>query len=511
MVKLKTSVRGSIKKPVFFIPPLSILLVWALLYLPHLRHSPSWYGDETGALILARNLVEGSLSIGALQMTYLHTYFPLQPGFLFVAGLFANAANGDILGARFLNALLALAIAFLIYFKARFKVGFMPAWFGAGVFLTFAQSVIHFRWIYPHDAVALGFTVALLYLMRAARRRNDWIAGSGLAIAAISHPLFIHGAIASILCRLKKPSSWIRIAIPPSLVLASTVLLITWYYWPEDWLLSDFKNLLSFYRGSSEATVGQSGILANLYRFYTQDLFHLASLICLLVCIRKKTYQIAVFGICISVLLLQNRQNLPVFYYQAIVLSPIFGLAWAAALSRLGKLVRRRLNGLRLERGIYAAAFVAPIMSAAVQLPDVFGGTLTSRNHFWVTQNSREVEQCADWVNGNSDGAGVVVASSNIGWLLKPPSVDLLQVVVWSGRPTEYFRSGMDRRRFLFPLDIDRVQFVVIGDIDQRWTLHQPNVGQIVQRFIDERWPIVWQSENYVVLKNPNYRVKANP
>jgi hypothetical protein len=58
------------------------------------------------------------------------------------------------------------------------------------MFLCYSQSIIHFRWIYPHNAVALGFAVSLLSLLCSSRPAHDWSAGVGLAVAAAAHPLF---------------------------------------------------------------------------------------------------------------------------------------------------------------------------------------------------------------------------------------------------------------------------------------------------------------------------------
>ena len=51
----RRSLRG-IKAPLFWWPLGSLLLVWGLLYLPHLRDSPACYGDETGTLLIGRDL-----------------------------------------------------------------------------------------------------------------------------------------------------------------------------------------------------------------------------------------------------------------------------------------------------------------------------------------------------------------------------------------------------------------------------------------------------------------------
>ena len=117
--------------------------------------------------------------MGAISLTFWHVYFPYQPIYAWLAGLFALGTAGDILGARFLNALIALAIAVLLCFWGRWRLGAIPAWFGALIFLCYSQSIIHFRWIYPHNLVALGFTVSLLSLLRSSRPAHDWSSRSG--------------------------------------------------------------------------------------------------------------------------------------------------------------------------------------------------------------------------------------------------------------------------------------------------------------------------------------------
>ena len=68
---------------------------------------------------------------------------------------------GTLFGARLLNAFLALAIGVTIYIGGRGVVGHFPAWFGALMFLGYSQSVIHFRWICPHNAVAFGLLISV--------------------------------------------------------------------------------------------------------------------------------------------------------------------------------------------------------------------------------------------------------------------------------------------------------------------------------------------------------------
>jgi 4-amino-4-deoxy-L-arabinose transferase-like glycosyltransferase len=455
--------------------------------------------------MIGRNLFAGRPEIGSIWLTFCHTYHPIQPGYLWMVGMFSSAFGGDIFGARLLNTFIALGISLFIFLLGRAKFGILPAWFGALIFLTFSQSVIHFRWVYPHNAVALGFTVSVLFLLRPNRPENDWRAGFGLALATISHPLFVHGALAAALCRIKRPSALIRLAIPPTIALLITLAAIQIYYQPANWLLEDIAALAKFYIGSDGHSVQHAGLLGTFYRFYTQDLFHFLTLLCFILCFRRSYYPIAIFGFLISVLLLQNRQNLQVFYYQAIVLAPLFAMAWAVMLRTVGIFLRRNILTRRLDKFLRYAVFALPLALALAQVPAVVQAQLLPKNFPWVTQDVTEVEFAARWLNLNAQPDDLIVANSNIAWLLKSKNVDFLQAVVWKGLPTTYFADGLPRERFQFAADLELAKFVVIGDIDWAWTFYQMNVDTLLKQLSREKWKIVWQGNHYLILRNPRF------
>ncbi len=175
------------------LPAAILIACWMLLYLPHLRTSPGWYGDETNTLLMSRAILKGDPALGPIWLTYWHSFVPYYPGYLLGAGAFSALTSQDITGARLFNTLLALATAFVIFFQGRARFGILPSLFGALVFLTYFQDVIHFRWVYPHNAVALGFAILAVYLIRKSSPHNDWMAGIGLAVAALAHPLSATG------------------------------------------------------------------------------------------------------------------------------------------------------------------------------------------------------------------------------------------------------------------------------------------------------------------------------
>ncbi len=492
---------GRIRRLLLWGPILILTLGWAALYLPHLRTNPGWYGDETSVLLIGQNLLRGESAIGAIRITHWHTYYPMQPVYELVVGMFSFLTGGDILGARFSNALIALAISLAIFVLGRSRLGILPAFFGASLLLTFQQSIIHYRWTFPHNAVGLGFALTVLYLLRPSSPRTDWKAGGGLALAALSHPLFVHGAVAAFLCRLKRPAAWIRMALPPALALALVWLAITIQYWPKPWLVEDLGHLARYY---SDDSGRQLGFLANAWNFFRQDAFHTGTLIAIFLCATRRFYPIGLTAVVLSSLLLNNRQNLPVFYYQTMIVVPVFCLAWAGALAVLTRRLRRLHVTPPIRRLVRAAPLALPGIYFLTALPAVWSGGLVPRNQYWVTQNMEEVEAAARWLNEHTTAGDLVIANWNIAWLLKARTADFLQATVWEGLTTEYLPEPVSRDRFRYPAGLAEAKYVVIGDIDQRYVLRLPNIVPNAIRQGLENWPVVWAGPNYSIMKNPN-------
>lgn len=486
------------------IPTVILIACWMVLYLPHLRTSPGWYGDETNTLLMGRSIVQGDPALGPVWLTYWHSFVPYFPGYLLGAGAFSALTSDDISGARFFNTLLALATSLVICFKGRARFGILPSLLGALVFLTYFQDVVHFRWVYPHNAVALGFAILAVYLIRKPSPGNDWMAGAGLAVAALAHPLFAHGAIGAFFSRLTYPKSWFRMAIPPAIVLVLTVTFILLKQ-GSSWLLDDLHKLVSFYSEYSEENGGGFKVFQNISRFYTQDLFHFGAIIFLIFSFRRRYFPLAIMLAVVSFLLLRNRQNLTVFYYQAIILTPLIALLWALGVASIGRILRRRIRSQLAQRSLLYGAFILPLSFAITQLPAIFTGKLIPRNQPWVTQNTEEVDNAAAWLNKQTSTEDLVIANSNLSWLLHAKSADFMQATLWRGVPTVFFPGGLNRDRFRYPVDIKAAKYLVIGDIDQVWTLGQENIAETLQMAGIEKWPIVWQGRYYLIVENPAF------
>lgn len=492
--------RSRLKNPAVIL--LLLLGLWALLYLPHLRTSPGWYGDETLTHSCSLALANGHPFHYALWNTFWHPHYPYQPGYSLINGLFAKAAGGDIAGSRFFNALLALATALAIAHLGKKCLGKLPALFAAVLFLCYAQSVIHFRMSYAHNAVGFGVVLMTLFLLEAPYWKNDLLAGLGLGIAAGAHPLFGYAAIAALLVRIRHPKSWVFLFAPAALVVGVTMLLI--YLRFGHWLIEDIVHLKNAFlsRGESDGSGWQS--VLNFWNFALQDWFHAGAFLGLLLCLRRRIFPIAVVGLLVAFFLVRNRQNLIVFYYQAVIVLPTLALGWGGFVYCVREFVDKQ--SAPWLRVLVLAFWIFPLASLAQMAPAALTGTLTPRNAYWVTQSTQEVEEAAAWVNAHTTPTDSVGGNANIAWLLHARTVPYLQMITWYGLTTQGYDNGNKRERFRYDASLEAAKYAIVGDIDQRWTMGEPNVGKLFDKMAEQNWPVVWRGENYLILANPRYQ-----
>ena len=126
-----------------------------------------------------------------------------------------------------------------------------------------------------------------------------------------------------------------------------------------------------------------------------------------------------------------------------------------------------------------------------------------SRNFHWCSQNVQEIETASAWLNERLTPDDLVICHQNIGWLLNCRTADYLQATAWSGRPTFTFEETPEKERFLYPADLHKAKYLVVADIDQRWSLSQPNVSWILEELAKDKWPVVWSGEFYLIVQNP--------
>jgi len=488
-----------------------VTIVCACLYLPNIRTSPAWYGDEGFALTAGLNLAHGIPVHGSFWNTFWNPYAPYQPFYEFCIGWAARLSGGDILGGRLVNSFFALITALIITLYGRKVLGFIFSFGAALIFLTFEQSVIHFRWIFTHNLIALGYALAFIGLSGKIKTKSNYFAGIGLGISALALPLSVYGLIAAALLRLRYPRSWLPVCGPYLLVTLASLALGFCLYPKQGFIWSDLVETFRFYVDASRENGGGFKFIENISRFFLQDAFHAFGLLMFLICLRGRAFAIGFGGLLISFLLLQNRQNLTVFYYQAIILTPLLAMAYGFGLRKIFLLVRRAgFQSKIIRRLSMSVPFIIAGLSFLVILPSSLKGTLKTRIDFWTTQSNQEVESAAHWINSRTTPEDLVICHQNIAWLLHARTADYLQAATWQGLSTWPFKRPLRKDQFRFEPKLDAAKFAVIADIDQRWTFGQPNIPTLIQTFDSEKWPLVWSGANYRVLQNPRFVSSQN-
>lgn len=496
------SARPALKRKLWAGSLVLLLVTWVALYLPNLRTNPGWYGDETLAITCGLDLVHGIQGNRCLWNTFWNPGAPYQPGYLLLVGSASQFFGGDILGGRFANTLLALGIALLICFYGRPILGTLPALFAALLFLTYEQTVIHFRWNFAHNLIALGFTISTLALARKARRRNDLTAGVGLGVAASAYPLFVYGLVPALLLRIKRPKAWPWLFGPTTLMVGISLILGLIVRWPEQFLTGDLLATAQFYTnasGKNGSSVAQ--IATNFWYFFTIDPWHELGFACLLLCLNRRLLAIGLSGLVISFLLLQNRQNLMFFYYQAVILLPLTAMAFGGTLQRAYLFLRRKgIRGPFLRKAQLGLIGV-PVVCGLILLPSSLTGSLLSRIAYWTVQSVPETENAAKWLNEHTTPEDLVICHTNMAWLLKARTADLLLATRWAGAPAWPYEKPMPATQYRYEPDLKRAAYVVVSEVDLRWTLSDPNVAVLMQPV--KKWPVVWSGENITILANP--------
>jgi hypothetical protein len=474
-----------------------VLAVWGALYLPNLSNCPRWYGDETITLGCGQDLVKGLFANRAVWNTYINPQFCYQPGYVFLVGLASTLSDREIGWPRLLNSLTALGIAWTCLRLLGRRIGISRALLIALLFLTYQQSVIHFRWVYAHNLTAFGLFVCFSTQCLRRNSTRSWQGGGGLAIAAAAHPLALHGGVAAFLNRWNQPKAWIPTLLPPLVV--GLVCLIPIWLWNIDWWWNDFQALRDFYAGYTRELGAGWQWPVNFLRFLSHDWLHVLGGVALIPCLFTSLRPIAVASLVLVALLTQNRQNLPVFYYQAVVVLPLLVACLGWGLFWLQRRFFRRWNWTRW------ALFLLPLFMFMHVAPQVWSAGLISRNNPWVVRSNQDHLRASQWLNQNTRPEDLVICHWNIGWLLRCRTADPMMSVAWEGMTTFTYEKGLLRQRFRYPAGLREAKYFVLTDIDRIWTLGQPNVSALFNEQTLSVWRPVFQNGSVLVLARPDF------
>ena len=470
------------------------MTLWAALYLPHLRTTPGWYGDETTAFCVARTLLHGQPHDQAM----LYIFAPYQALDLGVVALASGFFGGDIVAGRFVHALLALATAALILRYAVRWCGRSGAWVAAIVFLSASQALTCFRMVMPHCGVAFGAAAVILGLSGVPSRRRAAVAGVGLLVASGSH---VSGLL---LLPIALMGVWRRRRLWPTVFGPAGLYLVAWLIWGtlvvRPWLLSDLALLASRFGGAD--AVASMPAWQSLWGFVRLDALHAGGYAALVIVVLRRRWFWAAAVVGLTLLIVPSRPFIRVFYYPALPLLPLLSLGCGLVAHEVVR-VARRASPPRAALVQWVAVAAAVLGLALPAWNDVRRGVLHTPYSTFECQSPTEVQDAAAWLDAHTQPGDLVLANHDIAWLLHAQTANLLQLTLMSGYSTVFSPHGVPRERFLYDVSTARAKYVVIGDIDQRWTLHQEHVADALAPVVRDRWPSVWKGPTYEILENP--------
>lgn len=452
---------------------------------------------------IGKSLACGKAANRALYCTFFSYAAQYQPLFVFLVGVASNITGGDIIGGRFFSVSVGLATALVGFWFFHRRFGYLCGLAFALLCLGFNQAIIHYRWIYPHNLVGLSVLGAVAILMRPAKLPQDLKAGAFLVLGVGSHFLGFLNAAFLCLFRIKSFRSLAAVSLPPMIFFSAIFIWSTLLF--KNWPAEDLGNLIKIYNQHSAQNAGGLKLFKNFYFFFVQDYFHIAAFLGMLLCLRTRSSKLALSALGLSFLILRNRQNLTYFYYQAMIVFPLFCSVIAVGFYRTLNLLWRGL-GLQGEKLRWARCCLpfGCLLLALTSLPAVFRGQLPIRISPFVVQDIAGYESAAKWINDRTNDNDLVIAYWNFGWMLKCRNSDILMSTAWFGLPGgDVFDPPPERSRFRYPAGVEYAKFFVITDQDLLWAFNQPNVSVVLQRFKVFEWPIVFQTESVKVLKNP--------
>lgn len=480
-----------------------IFVVWCLAYFPNLRSSPGWYGDEFVSLMEGNAILSGKFENRALKYSFFSTFTNYQPwGALLYAGFAKALAGGDILGARILSITLALILVLLIYVELARRGAAWVGFCAALTILLAPQCTIHFRWVYPHFFVSIGVVwIALILSRNREAKGDDWRLGWGCAIAAVGHLLVVHVIAATLASRILRPRSWLKIIIPSSAVLLLALLL--GYYSAGSKLFLDLQELAGGYLGDSGRSTPLEKVF-NIYRFFFVDWFHILLFASFFGLALIRQWSLLAFSFLLSFAVIQNRPELPVFYYQSMIFIPLLIFNLILCLFVAGEKLSAKFKSRMPLNIAKVTCLLFPFVFAGPALQNSFAGSHGPRNSHWVAPRHSDLEETAKWINQNTNPQDLVIAFWDVGWLLRSRWTDPMQCAIWSyGNFPYFYNRPRDRSEFLFPADLGQAKFILVGPLDLRWTYGQGTIPILLKEFGVESWPTVYQTETTRVLKNP--------
>jgi hypothetical protein len=519
---------------------IGLVAVWALLFLPHLRTSPNWYGDEGEWMEKCWQFAHGTTRIGPIVNDFVYPY-PYPPLYMAVTGGLLRVFGNDVVVGRALGAVTALAAAALLFWvgcRLRDKTfGF----FCAAAFLVYSEADINFRWVRSHPfagTLALACVGFLVRYVQEKRLRDAALAGLMCALATgtnyFTYPLI--GAVVVTVAIV----NWRHAFLAGVVACSYAGLFVAWYCATRGWTqLMDHAHLLT-----SVAANEVKPTLAGEISRYVQNVWNIgfntpsrigmrgveswdwwlriAWIGFLFLPVKDWRFRLWI-PFCLLVLMygvFKKLNNVPLFFYPATIFLPLMAVGFAGVVTWLGE-GARRLGAPRALPGIVVCGIFGLM---------TLQGAWT---HFdtkidqWTQRSSVDAEAAMRFVNEHTTADDFVIVPKQIYWLVKSAGKKsmLTYCARYNGVDNDMpVPTHIPRELYWFDCRLENAKYVVMEFGVQEVTLPDGRraqlpvgidavytvpvlrgVREVVQQMQQENWPVAFQQGAYVVLSNPRF------
>lgn len=527
---------------------LLVLTLWALLYLPHLRSNPNWYGDEGEWMDASWSLIHGHPRVDAVHNDFLYPY-PYPPLYLLLNGSLLRLFGNDLLVGRAFGAVVALGVTFLLYWVGGRLRDKSFGWLCALSFLVYPEAVMNFRWARGHCLGGLLVLAAVGFLVRYVqeKRLRDIVLAGLLGALATATVYWTYPVVGIVIL-----TAWFinRKHVPWAVVtsLAWVILFVAGYSLVQpggiDQLMAQVKRLDA---GSSPSFLkNQIRIIQNLFSFLfmtpARGLNHKPWIDFYPVCvglglmvfpIRRFHAWVVFWTVAMTYAVFKGRDNISIFMYPAMVFLPLMALSVAGLFARCADLIQRFLK---------PKSFVIPWMPAILMLV-LWGGVSIygSFNHFrtkidlWTQYSVADAEAALDYINSHTTAADFVIVPKQVSWRVKHARKCMLTFSLnYEGQTTDMWPTLIERDRFWFDCRWRNAKYIVLASgvdaagrkprgIDLVFSRNSKSFEDAVAVMMREKWPIVHASTPHVeavtlapdqqwpVVVEGEYLIFANP
>jgi len=530
---------------------LGLIIVWALLFLPNLRTSPNWYGDEGEWMEKSWTIIHGTPRVGPVKMDFVYPY-PYPPVYMVVNGALLRLFGYDLGVSRALGAVTGLAAACILFWigsRLRDRAfGFLCA---AG-FLVYSEAVINYRWVRGHPfggTLALAAVGFLVRYVQEKRFRDAVWAGVFCALATGSH-YFNYPLIGAVVLTVavvnwrewKTPRAWGHLVAAGVAACAFAGLLVVTYTCVYSWgQLMDHVHLLTSVADSEvRPTLGGevARFVENIVTFGFQtparivpgqgvvgyDWWLRIALVgfVFLPVTKNKWLRVwlPVWLLILMYAVFKKLNNVPLFFYPATTFLALLAVGFAGTLTWLGEGVRR----LGVPGGRNLPGVAVCVVFGMLTLPGALSH-FDTKIDYWTQRSYTDAEAAMRYVNERTTTNDVVIVPKQIYWLVKTPKKSMLtycaryngvdnDMPVPTHIPQELYWFDCRLEQAKYVVMEYGVQSVVLPDgrsgqlpvgIDAVYTIPVlRGVKEIVQQMQKENWPLVFHQGAYLVLANPN-------